>query len=147
MTDARPETRCPRCGTETGIRREGQPVLPGGLRLHEFEVLVRNEWRRRLGPEAYGRTHARQLVARLTRSAAQGPDCEDTLELDDEVMRLIAEIRAAGKGRAAIQREVVDLLWAIRSVLLGSGVEPSTASSFVSRAGAALDAALRNDAR
>lgn len=142
MNKASLDTLCPHCGIETGIEREGHAVLPGDLRPHEFEVLVRNEWRRRLGREAYGRTHGCGLVATLTKFATHAANRVVAFELDDEVNRLIADVAAAGKGRTGVMHEVADLLKAIRSVLLTAGVDPSAASRFVSRAGIAFGAAL-----
>ncbi|MBT8337968.1 MAG: hypothetical protein KJO11_15280 [Gemmatimonadetes bacterium] len=64
------DTTCPDCHHETGLPRGAEPVLPGGLRLDEFRVLVRNEWRRRLGPDAYGRSHVGRIAATLADLAA-----------------------------------------------------------------------------
>jgi hypothetical protein len=53
MSNPEQSTQCPHCGSVTGIQRGTPADLSVGLTLSEFETLVRNEWRRRLGPEAY----------------------------------------------------------------------------------------------
>ncbi len=50
-------TTCPYCATRTPFPREPDREL-GGVSFDEFEVLVRNEWRQRLGWKAYG-AHSR----------------------------------------------------------------------------------------
>lgn len=117
------DTTCPRCHHETQVFRSTGPLVEGGLRLDEFQVLVRNEWRRRLGPDAYGRAHSDQ-IARLLVLLASNPDSAALRErLKDQVWLAVADIHATGGGRQEVRREMAKLLQAIRAVLKEAGVD------------------------
>lgn len=113
---------CPHCGEETQIFRSTGPLLAGGLRLDEFQVLVRNEWRRRLGPGAYGRAHSDEIVRVLVLLASAPESVTLRAQLEDEVWSAVADILATGGGRQAVRHEMAGLLHAIRSVLRDAGV-------------------------
>jgi len=109
-------TRCPACGSETGIEREIEPAL-GGVALDELEILVRNEWRRRLGPEAYERRHSRAPIRALIvyALAADVPLREAVLRetLTWELARLVAQ----GVPTSVGQQDLRELGQAIRATL------------------------------
>lgn len=136
------ERRCPHCGTETDIERSGERSLPGGLRRHEFEILVRNEWRRRLGAEAYGRAHELRMIRTLTDIAMTGMGVGEVRELADEIDQLVADLAAAGKGRGAVRREVGKLVNAMRHVLNTADADSGFTERFTASAWAALVRAL-----
>lgn len=140
--DAARSTHCPACGTETGIEREIEPAL-GGVALDELEILVRNEWRRRLGPEAYGRLHSRApiralivyalapdvplreavlreaLTWELARLAGQGvPLTVGRTDLRELGRAVRATVRAVAPG--AVGRQLSDPIEAILAALLDS---------------------------
>lgn len=121
------DTTCPLCHHETDIFRSTGPLVEGGLRLDEFQVLVRNEWRRRLGSDAYGRAHSDEIV-RLLVLLSSNPDSAVLRErLKDQVWLAVADIHATGGGRQEVRREMAKLLHAIRAVLKEAGVDVKTA--------------------
>jgi len=142
MSNASPETRCPHCGTDTGIERGGDPRLPGKLHAHEFEILVRNEWRRTLGHEAYDRVHEARIVRTLTSIFLEGRRSNVARELADELNQVVADISACGRGRAAVRHELALLLRSLRHVLDRSGATEESATTFVATAQVALEEAL-----
>ncbi|MFQ5538461.1 MAG: hypothetical protein ACE5GJ_13540 [Gemmatimonadota bacterium] len=129
--------RCPYCDEITTVPRLGAHDLPGGLSHHEFETLVRAEWRRRLGPESYGRLHPSRLIGlladRMPQRAGDGSAPGRTDSNDDLVSELefvIADLRREGLGRRDIQRELTELGRAMRAVLRRQGVRKRTAAEF-----------------
>ena len=113
---------CPFCGSRTGIERASEVEL-GGRSLDEVETLVRNEWRRRLGPESYGRAHSRQFVralivfALLPESPIRGAVVEHFL------WREVAWLETWGLSRADIHAEVQGLSVALGDVLLTTDLD------------------------
>lgn len=134
-------THCPHCGTQTDISRGDAPILPGGLHLHEFEILVRNEWRRRLGPEAYDRAHEARLVRTLANVVA-ARDSDGAAELRDELDQVVADIAAVGRGRAAVRQEVNELLQAMESVFTNAGADPAATTPTLRSARRVLEGAM-----
>lgn len=134
------DTTCPHCHRETGLPRGAGPVLPGGLRLDEFRVLVRNEWRRRLGPDAYGRNHVGRIAGTLADLAADPESARVRGRLREEVWEAVARVLATGAGRDEVRRELAKLVQAIRAVLLDAGVDSRTVrDTYVRTAREALD--------
>jgi hypothetical protein len=109
-------TTCPYCGSETGIERLPEPEL-GALSLDELETLVRNEWRRRLGPEAYGRQHSRLLIRSLIVFALEPESPVRRAAVAELLWSEIAILEAWGMSRAGIQAELRRLLEAVVDVL------------------------------
>lgn len=118
---------CPHCHRETEIPRSAGPVVAGGLRLEEFQALVRNEWRRRLGPESYGRAHSDRIAGALALFASNPDSAALRERLEEEVWCAAADILATGAGRKEVRREMAKLLHAIRAVLGDRGVDVRTA--------------------
>lgn len=120
-TDEGPGGTCPYCHEATVAGRS-----PGlgveGIRLHELEALVRNEWRRRLGPDSYHRRHPPGLIRAVAFCAIHPGSkvLEDALEslIWDEV----AELSTEAKSRKTIQCELGELVMAMRAVLKHNGV-------------------------
>ena len=134
-------TRCPHGGTETGIERGTPAAIPVGLSLTEFETLVRNEWRRRLGPEAYNRARSGKIIRDLINLLAESGE-ELTLDrISDSLDRLITDLCAEGKGRRAFHHEFAKLRHAVRAVLRQAGAGFVTASDYVGRVRDVLDEA------
>lgn len=142
MTHPATENRCPHCGSETDIVREGGSTLPGGLHPHEFEILVRNEWRRKIGPDGYDRWHGVRLVRILARIASESPSSSLGIDLERELHQLVADLAARGEGRLAVRREVRRLVHAMRRVLLDAGADGAAVESFVASAHRALQRTL-----
>lgn len=142
MSSAEQRTRCPHCGSETGIHRGTPADLSVGLTLSEFETLVRNEWRRRLGPEAYDRSHSGKIIRALV--SLLGETDEEVLpeQIEDGVALVMADLRSEGMGRQALLREIAKLRHAVRSVLRKTGADFVTAGDYVSRARDVLDDSL-----
>lgn len=144
MSDVMEDTRCPHCGSETGIQRGAPAALPVKLTLSEFETLVRNEWRRRLGPEAYDRSHSGQIIRDLTTLLQETGD-ELTLEqIEEGIERVLLDLRVEGKGRRALLHEVAKLRHAVRTVLRKAGADFVTSSEFVARTREVLDEGLES---
>ena len=136
------DTQCPHCGTPTAIARGEAPTLPGRLHLHEFEILVRSEWRRRLGREAYDRAHEVRLVRTLAGVAHAEADTDLDGELQDELDQVVADIAAVGRGRAAVRREVDELLQAMETVFTNAGADPEATGPTIRSARRVLEVAL-----
>jgi len=134
-------TLCPHCGTATAVSRGGGPILPGGLYLHEFEILVRNEWRRRLGPEAYDRAHEARIVRTLAGLVAARDSGHDA-ELRDEVDQMVADIAAVGRGRGGVRREAGELLRAMESVFTKVDAHTAATKPIIASARRAIESAL-----
>lgn len=128
------DTRCPRCGGTTRIHRRGGPPSLGSLQPHEFEILVRNEWRRRLGTTAYGRAHDVRIVRVLVQIAETNGSGHESSRLADEVDLVAADLIAEGNERDAVRREVHQLLRACRIVLERAGADKASVATFMARA-------------
>lgn len=128
------DTCCPHSRRETRVERGERSRAPGGLPLHEFETLVRNEWRGLLGPGAYDRAHDVRLLRTLTRIVMGGPAPGLDRELQDEIDGLVADIAATGRGRDAVRAEIATLLQAVHLVLRRANAEREGIQRFVTAA-------------
>ena len=142
MSDTFPEGRCPHCGSSTGLDREMADVLPVALSLTEFEALIRNEWRKRLGPEAYARAHDTDLIRTLTLLTHAAEEGDPQGDLEEAVELLVADLRVEGAGWGKVRHEVAVLVHAMRRVLRAAGAETSVAEAFVEPARVALESVL-----
>lgn len=115
-------TTCPFCGTETEIERNGLPAF-GSLSPGELETLVRNEWRRRLGREAYRRPHPGSLVRTLIMYALDPDDPVRDAAVDDALWREVAALEVWGLGRGRMWGELLRLSQAMWDVLSWSELE------------------------
>lgn len=113
---------CPFCQSETAVDRAGQPEL-GSLSLDEIEALVRNEWRRRIGPDGYRRRHPRALIRALVLFALDPLDTEREREVEDQLWDEIAMLETWGLSRAAKREELRDLAHSVWDVLTASDME------------------------
>lgn len=122
VTEANPGADCPHCHTPTETVRHSGPSLVGGLNMDEIETLVRNEWRRRLGPEAYHRRHSEKLVRALTVLAVHPRSPIVHEQIEASVRDALADLRAEGRGRAVAESEFWTLTFALRDVLTEAGM-------------------------
>lgn len=122
-----PSKRCPHCGTSTEARREGRPSVIESLDLDELQTLTRNEWRRRLGPEAFRRRHSEGLIRALAILALYPDSPVLHQQIDEGLWTEVAGLRADGRGRAAAQREFWALILAMRDVLMDAGASSEEA--------------------
>lgn len=114
-------TTCPFSGRETGLERVPDPEL-GSASLDEVETLVRNEWRRRLGPHAYLRDHPPAVVrAVLVYALAPESPVRESI-VRQLVLWELAMLGGWGLGRAAVGHEFQALARAVRSGLRQAGV-------------------------
>lgn len=127
VSETSPAARCPHCGTPTDAREEGTPSVIESLDLDELQTLTRNQWRRRLGPQAFRRRHSEGLIRSLAVLALY-PDSPVLREqIDDGLWTEVAGLRADGRGRAAAQREFWALILAMRDVLEDAGASSKEA--------------------
>lgn len=119
-------TTCPFCQTETGISRGIAPEL-SSLSLDEFETLVRNEWRRRIGKRngksAYHRLHPRQFIRALIVYAVKPESPVRSTVVDELLWKEVSELAAWGFSRRRIQGELLRLSQAIWEVLSRTDLE------------------------
>lgn len=127
-----PSTTCPYCGTDTGIGRRDPGVL-GRISLDEFETLVRNEWRRRLGKGAYVRRHRRLLVRGLLEFAIRPADPVRECVADRLLAAEVERMRAHGLGPRDVQVEFLRLSQATWDVLSTAGLELDRAVTLMAR--------------
>lgn len=114
-------TTCPLSGRETGLERIPDPEV-GAASLDEIETLVRNEWRRRLGPHAYLRDHPLAVVrAVLVYALAPESPVRETV-VRQLVLWELATLGGWDLGRAAVRHEFQALAGAVRSGLRQAGV-------------------------
>lgn len=113
---------CPFCGTETGLERTPEPRL-GAVSATELETLVRNEWRRRLGPDTYGRPHSRVLVRSLLLHGLDPRDPEREAAATEVLDAAITGLLEDGLGRREAWGEVLRLSQAIWEVLCWTELE------------------------
>jgi len=119
-------TTCPVSGRETGLERVPDPEL-GTASLDELETLVRNEWRRRLGPHAYLRDHPPAVVrAVLVYALAPESPVRETV-LRQLVLWELAALGGWGLGRVAVRHEFQALAWAVGGGLRQAGVREDQA--------------------
>jgi hypothetical protein len=120
--NVRTSTRCPYCRSDTSIERELDPEL-GAVSLDELETLVRNEWRRRLGPSSYEREHSRTIIrALIVYALAPGSPVREIVARQLIWWELVT-LGAWGLSRAAIQREFGELRRAVGDVLTRAGLD------------------------
>lgn len=125
-------TLCPHCGTDTGIVREREPSL-GSLSLDEFETLVRSEWRRRLGKNAYRRPHSRALIRALVVFALKPESPIRSAVVEELLWKEIAAFEAGGLNRWLIQAELLRLSQAIWEVLSLADLELDHSQTLMER--------------
>lgn len=142
MSDRNLGTTCPHCGTETGIPRGAPDDLPVDLTYEELATLTRSEWRKRLGPQSYVRTHRAQVIKTLAALARDPDSTELADDLDRGLSLIIAELRMEGAGWGAVRHEAAKLIHALRRVFRGAGANSVTTEAFVEPARAALDRLL-----
>jgi hypothetical protein len=142
MSNGQDDTRCPLCGSETGIQRGPPAALQVTLTLVEFETLVRNEWRRRLGPEGYDRSHSGEIIRDLTTHLEQTGEKISLEQIEEGIQLVMVDLRVEGKGRRALLREIAKLRHAVRAVLKKAGADFVASSDFVARARDVLDEGL-----
>lgn len=107
---------CPYCGTDTGVERVTDPELDT-LSLTEFDTLVRNEWRRRLGRSAYARAHSTQLIRALFALALAPSSPIRSLVVEQLLWREFYRWGGSGLSRPDIETELRALAGAFRDVL------------------------------
>jgi hypothetical protein len=107
---------CPACGTSTAATRTLEPGL-GGLSLDELETLARNEWRRRLGRDAYRRPHRRRFVRSLLVYALAPESPVRRSVLEDALWDEVAALEVWGLSRRAAEVELYRLARALWEVL------------------------------
>ena len=142
MSNDQGSTRCPHCGVETGIERGPPAPLPVKLTLSEFETLVRNEWRRRLGPDSYTRSHSSQIIRDLTILLSEKGGELSLEQIENGVEQVMADLRVEGKGRRALLHEIAKLRHAVRTVVRNAGADFVMASDYVARTRDVLDETL-----
>jgi len=114
-------TTCPISGRETGLERVPDPEL-GAASLDELETLVRNEWRRRLGPLAYLRDHPPAVVrAVLVYALAPVSPVREAI-VRQLVLWELAALGGWGLGRLAVRHEFQTLAGGVRTGLRQAGV-------------------------
>lgn len=120
-------TTCPECRTETGIDR-GSGTGLGALSLDEVEILVRGEWRWRLGRRSYHRPHPVALIRALAAGIVYPESPIVIAQLETALWGEVAPVRAEGRGRREVRREMEELLRALAHVLVSKGgVDPHDA--------------------
>lgn len=117
------DATCPFCGRTSSVFRATGPLLPGGLRLGEFQVLVRNEWRRRLGVQAYGRAHSEAIPHILALLAADPDAAVLRARLEEEIRCAAVDVLADGGGRDDVRMEMRQLVQAVAAVFRRVGVQ------------------------
>lgn len=132
---------CPACGGATGLERDLHPDL-GPLSLDELETLARNEWRRRLGPQAYARRHSRVLVRALIVYALAPDSPVRQAVVDQLIWWEVAELGSWGLSRHDLRREFVELAAAVRDVLSRAEPEGEGHRTLPERIAARLEVAL-----
>ncbi len=112
---------CPYCHEITPADR-GSGIGVGGVHIHELETLVRNEWRRRLGPDSYHRHHPVGLIRGIALCVIHPGSRVIEDHLESRMWDVVAELLAEGKNRKHIQREFGELVMALRAVLRDNDV-------------------------
>jgi len=113
---------CPYCGTDTPIARAPEPEL-GTLSIDEAEVLVRNEWRRLLGPAAYVHAQSPALVRALLVYALRPESPVRSHVAGVLLYRELMKFGAMGATQASIQMQLTMLPVALTGVLRASGLD------------------------
>ncbi len=125
-------TQCPACGSDTEITRDVEPRLVS-LARDELETLVRNEWRRRAGADAYGRSHPHSLVRALIDFALdpQSPSAGDAVE--SLLWEEVATLQAWGLSRSRMSEELLRLSQAMWDVLSFTELDLDRAQALMCR--------------
>ncbi len=108
--------------------------------MDEFETLVRNEWRRRLGRKAYRRDHFRAFIRALIAYALAPERPIRGGQVDDLLWRQVSMLQAWGMNRHRIQVELARLTEAIWDVVSAVGVELDRSRTLTER----IEAKLRD---
>lgn len=132
---------CPFSGAETGIERPLETRL-GPVTVGELETLVRNEWRRRLGPSSYTRSHPRGLVRSLVAAALDPDNRTKTAAATHCVSRHLMSLRDSGVERGAIEREFCEIPKAVRRVFYVAGYSLAPSCEVADRVAGKLRAIL-----
>jgi hypothetical protein len=114
-------TTCPLCRGDTGIERQLDPEL-GSLSLDEFETLVRNEWRRRLGSGSYARDHSRTIIRALLVYALSPESPVRSTVIKQLIWWKLTALGAVGLNATAVRNEFTELTLAVRHVLNEAGL-------------------------
>jgi YHS domain-containing protein len=134
-------TTCPFCGTETSVARVGTAEL-GSLSIEELETMVRNEWRRVLGKETYGRSHPRSLVRSLIQYARAPENSDRRRMAEDELWAEIAALEAWGLNRQSMRFELLALTQATLDILEETAISFEGAQSILGRIETFVDETL-----
>lgn len=112
---------CPACATTAAASRTLEPGI-GDLSLDELETLTRNEWRRRLGEEAYRRPHRRRFVRSLLVYGLKPESPVRRSILEDALWNEMAALEVWGLSRRDAEVELYRLVRALWTVLGKTGV-------------------------
>jgi len=123
-------TMCPLCRGDTGIERQVEPEL-GSLSLDEFETLVRNEWRRRLGPRSYPRDHSRTIIRALLVYALSPESPVRSTVVKQLIWWKLTALGAVGLNATAVRHEFHELTLAVRRVLNDAGLPSERAALLI----------------
>lgn len=118
---ANPDSRCPGCGTTTAASRTVESGI-GSVSMDELETLVRSEWRRRLGKEAYRRPHRRRFVRALLDYALSPESRLRRSVLEDALWDEVAALEVWGLSRWDAEIELYGLVRAMWTVLETTGL-------------------------
>lgn len=107
---------CPVCGQQTAVTRDAEVPI-AALGWSELDTLVRNEWRRRLGPSAYERPHDRSFIRAVVRCALAPDDAHAQRAFREALWSEVALLEVWGLGRRPAELELYRLIQSISSVL------------------------------
>lgn len=136
--------RCPYCGEKTAVAAGPGPNV-GRLELSELEVIVRGEWRRRLGRDAYTRRHSLELVRALLAHALQPENAEASTAADHAIEQTLARLRKQRLSRHALWQEMTELSRAAWDVLSHSRASLETIVGLMQRIDGKLMGALQSE--
>lgn len=125
-------TVCPYCGNDTGIERELDPQF-GPASVDELETLVRNEWRRRLGPSSYRRDHSRTIIRAFVVYSLAPESPVRRAVVQQLIWREVTMLGTWGFSRADVEHEFGELAGAIRDVLTAVDFDPDGAATWSRR--------------
>lgn len=107
---------CPACGQQTPVTRDSER-LTAELGWAELDTLIRNEWRRRLGPAAYERPHDRSFIRAVVRFALAPDDADAKTAFREALWSEVALLEVWGLGRRPAELELYRLIQSISTVL------------------------------
>lgn len=122
---------CPFCGMDTAIRSGPNTLRLGRFSLDELETLIRNDWRCRLGRQAYHRRHSRALIRALIVFALKPKSPTRRAVVERHLSDALAELRAHGLDRQQIASEFLALSRAAWDALSTSGLPLKRASALM----------------